>query len=132
MTFIDTNYLLRFILKDIVSQHEEAKQLLLKGSRGEEKLVTSTVVFFELYWVLSSYYKKNKSDLVLLLKKILDLDFVVLKERSILIDSVKDFSNTNFDLEDCYNLSFAKTHKIKEFKTFDEKLVKQWNKETRN
>lgn len=132
MTFIDTNYLLRFLLKDIRSQHQEAKQLLLKGSRGEERLVTSTVVFFELYWVLSSYYKKNKSDLVLLLKKILDLDFVVLKERSILRDSVKRFSNTNFDLEDCYNLSFSKTHKIKEFKTFDEKLVKQWNKETKN
>ena len=41
-------------------------------------------------------------------------------------------SNTNFDLEDCYNLSFVKNNKIKEFKTFDEKLVKQWNKETRN
>lgn len=132
MTFIDTNYLLRFLLKDIRSQYQEAKQLLLKGAQGEEKLVTSTVVFFELYWVLSSYYKKNKSDLVVLFKKVLDLDFVVLKERSILIDTVEHFSNTNFDLEDCYNLSFAKTHKIKEFKTFDEKLTKLWNKETKN
>lgn len=132
MTFIDTNYLLRFLLKDIRSQYQEAKQLLLKGAQGEEKLVTSTVVFFELYWVLSSYYEKNKSDLVRLLKKVLDLDFLVLKERLILRDSVEDFSDTNFDLEDCYNLSFAKTNKIKEFKTFDEKLVKQWNKETKN
>lgn len=132
MTFIDTNYLLRFLLKDINSQYQEAKQLLLKGARGEERLVTSTIVFFELYWVLSSYYKKDKSDLVVLLKKILDLDFVVLKERYILRDSVKHFNNTNLDIEDCYNLSFAKTHKIKEFKTFDEKLAKQWNKETKN
>lgn len=132
MTFIDTNYLLRFILKDVGGQYKEAKQLLLRGARGEEELVTSSVVFFEAYWVLSSYYKKNKADLVLLLKKILDLDFVVLKERSILIDSVERFGNTNFDLEDCYNLVFAKTHKINEFKTFDEKLVKQWNKETKN
>lgn len=132
MTFIDTNYLLRFLLKDIDSQYIEAKELLLKGARGEGKLVTSTIVFFELYWVLSSYYKKNKSDLVILLKKILDLNFVILKERSILIESVKFFSKTNFDLEDCYNLSFAKEHNLKEFKTFDEKLKKQWNKESKN
>lgn len=132
MTFIDTNYLLRFLLKDVGSQYKEAKQLLLRGARGEKKLVISTIVFFEAYWVLGSYYKKNKADLVLLLKKILDLDFVVLKERSILIDGVERFSNTNFDLEDCYNLSFAKTQKIEEFKTFDEKLVKQWNKEAKN
>ena len=132
MTFIDTNYLLRFLLKDIDNQYLQAKQLLLKGSRGEEKLTTSTIVFFELYWVLKSYYGKSKSELIVILKKILDLSFIAIKERSILQNSMDYFSSTNFDLEDCYNLSFAKIHELKDFKTFDAKLAKQWSKETKN
>ena len=62
MIFIDTNYLLRFLLKDIDSQYLEAKKLLLQAARGEKKVITSTIVFFELFWVLKSYYKKDKTE----------------------------------------------------------------------
>ena len=132
MIFIDTNYLLRFLLKDIDSQYLEAKKLLLQAARGEKKVITSTIVFFELFWVLKSYYKKDKAELISTLKKILDLNFIQLKERAILKDSIEYFGKTSLDLEDCYNLAFAKTHKIEELKTFDEKLITEWTKETQN
>ena len=68
MIFVDTNYFLRFLLKDNKPQHLEAKQLMLGGATGKLKLFTSTIVFFEIYWVLTSYYGKNKTELVDTLK----------------------------------------------------------------
>ena len=132
MTFVDTNYFLRYLLADDKKQYRIAKQLFLDGSRGKVKLISSTIVFFEIYWVFKSYYSAPKDKLLRSLSDIMQMQFVSFSERDILVETIKLFDKTALSLEDCYNLSFAKTHKIKEFKTFDEKLVKQWNKETKN
>ena len=132
MTFVDTNYFLRYLLADDQRQYKIAKQLFLNGSRGKVKLISSTIVFFEIYWVLKSYYSVPKNKLLQTLSSVLQMQFVRFAERDILGETINLFGSTALSLEDCYNLSFVKTNKIEEFKTFDEKLVKQWNKETKN
>ncbi|TSC96508.1 MAG: PilT protein [Candidatus Berkelbacteria bacterium Licking1014_2] len=108
MTFVDTNYFLRFLLADIDRQHQEAKKLFLDGAAGRIKLASSTIVFFEIYWVLSSYYHKKKEEIVPALQDILRLAF-----------------RNNLNLEDCYNLCFAKNWQVKDFRTFDAALAKK-------
>lgn len=126
MIFVDTNYFLRYLFHDVSDQQEVVKQLFLKGVEGKVSLVTSTIVFFEIYWVLFSVYKKDKSELVKILLTILQLSFIQLAEREILQNSVLLFSKESLDLEDCYNMYFAKSQKIsaENFKTFDKKLQK--------
>lgn len=124
MIFVDTNYFLRFLLKDNSNQYTLAKNLFLEASEGKTKLITSTIVIFEIYWVLNSYYEKKRAEIVKVLNKMLGLNFIQLKERQILIDSNDLFSKTNLSLEDCYNIHYSKSHKAKEFKTFDKKLEK--------
>lgn len=124
MIFVDTNFFLRFLLEDIEEQHQEAKQLFQQAAQGRISLITSTIVIFEIYWVLSSFYKRQKSQLTNLLTKILAMTFIALQDRAILTESLKLFKKTNLNLEDCYNLSFAKSQKVESFKTFDAKLVK--------
>ncbi|MBU3979505.1 PIN domain-containing protein [Patescibacteria group bacterium] len=119
MIFVDTNYFLRFLLNDISEQHKQVKDLFLSGSEGKINLVTSTIVIFEIYWVLSSYYEKEKIEIVKVLEKILKLTFIKLEERDLLLNSLKLFERANFDLEDCYNLYYAKHQKADSFKTFD-------------
>lgn len=126
MIFIDTNYFLRFLLNDISDQHELVKKLFVEASEGKENLITSSIVFFEIYWVLSSFYKKEKTEIVEILQKILKLTFIRLLDREILINSVTLFGQINLDLEDCYNLYFAKYQKVTLFKTFDKKLEKEF------
>jgi predicted nucleic-acid-binding protein len=126
MIFIDTNYFLRFLLNDISEQHNLVKNLFIKASEGKEKLLTSTVVFFEVYWVLSSYYEKEKLEIINTLNKILKLTFIKLEEKDILLNSLTLFSKTNLDLEDCYNIHFAKSKKVNLFETFDKKLEKEF------
>lgn len=125
--FIDTNYFLRFLLNDINFQHKEVKNLFMEASEGKVELVTSTIVFFEIYWVLFSFYKKSKEELVEALQKILKLTFIELPEREILLNSLTLFNTSSLDLEDCYNLYFAKSQKVKSFKTFDKKLEKEFS-----
>lgn len=120
--FIDTNYFLRFLLRDINNQYLETKTLFLSASEGKTALITSTIVFFEIYWVLSSYYGKNKVEVANVLEKILSLNFIELEEREVLFNALSLFQKTSFDLEDCYNIYYAKSKVIRSFKTFDKKL----------
>lgn len=110
------------MLNDNAGQHSEAKKLLNLGAQGKVKLFSSTIVFFEIYWVLHSFYGKNKKELCNLLQNILRLEYITLTERNILYNAVSVFKDNNLSLEDCYNLCYAKDNKAKEFKTFDKKL----------
>lgn len=132
MVFVDTNYFLRFLLADINSQHRQAKQLFKQGAEGKIKLFTSLVVFFEIYWVLESFYQKQRDELVEVLGKILALDFIELKERRVLLVALRVFGNSNFDLEDAFNLAYAKSAEAADFKTFDTKLYKHWRQKAWN
>lgn len=127
MIFVDTNYFLRFLLKDNAGkQKKEAENLFLSGAEGKVKLVTSIIVFFEIYWVLYSFYKKNKQELINILEKILKMEFIVLQERDLLKQMLRVFKKTNIDLEDAFNLVYARKIGVGEFKTFDKKLSKEF------
>lgn len=128
MIFVDTNYFLRYLLNDIPEQHNEAKQLFLSASEGKEDLITSVLVFFEIYWVLRSFYELRKEEIIESLSKVLKLSFIKLEEREILMEALDLFEKNTLSLEDCYNLFYAKTVGVKEFKTFDKKLDKEFKK----
>lgn len=130
MNFVDTNYFLRFLLNDDTDQHAQASNLFRLASEGKVNLTTSLIVFFEIYWVLSSFYEKDKYEISQLLQKILNLNFIDFKERPLLFDSLSLFQKTHLELEDCYNLYYAKSLNIKadSFKTFDKKLLNAYSK----
>lgn len=127
MIFIDTNYFLRFLLKDNKNQFEEAKQLFEKGARGEVKLFTSVIVLFEICWVLFSFYGKKKKEVGKFLKDILSLAFIEFENFDVLEKGINYFQNTNLDLEDAYNIAYAGKMKATTFHTFDTKLKKYLN-----
>lgn len=126
--FVDTNYFLRFLLKDNDQQFNEVEKLFLGAAEGKTELFSSTIVFFELYWVLSSYYGKNKMGLIDILRKILELEYIVFDEREDLYRSLEIFQKENVDLEDSYNLTRALRKGAGELKTFDKKLLKLYQK----
>jgi|SRR3989344_1690287 len=124
MIFVDTNYFLRFLFDDGSPQHEKASSLFLEAARGEKDLITSTLVIFEIFWVLESYYKLKKIQKINIIQNILDMVFVQLEERSILQNSLERYRKSSLELEDCYNISFSIKNDIKDFATFDKKVKK--------
>lgn len=128
--FIDTNYFFRFLFKDIKNQYLEVESLFLSASERKVSLITSTIVFFELYWVLKSYYEKNKPEIIQVLLKVLSFNFVEFKERELLLNALSLFQKKSLDLEDCYNIYYCRSKRIKtgSLKTFDKKLEKEFNR----
>jgi len=128
MMFVDTNYFLRYLLNDIHEQHQEVKRLFLQASEGKISLVTSSLVFFEIFWVLRSFYNLNKEESIRALQSLLKLSFIRMQDRTILENALTLFKKTSLDLEDCYNLYFAKSQNVKSFGTFDKKLENEFVK----
>lgn len=122
--FIDTNYFLRLLLKDNSSQFNSVYGLFQKAIKEEVKIYTSIIVFFEIYWVLSSFYKKNKSASLEILETIVKMNFLDIENRLILKEALDLFKSSNLDLEDCYNIAFYRHHHLDEFASFDKKIAK--------
>lgn len=122
MIFIDTNLILRFLLKEPTPQQQEAQKLFETAAEGKIKLISSTIVFFEIYWVLSSFYQKRKHEIVDILVDILKMRFIHFDQGEILRKATKFYKQENISLEDAYNLFYAKDSEVAEFKTFDKKL----------
>ncbi len=128
MIFVDTNYFLRLLLGDQEPHHKTAKHLFTQAAKGQIDLFTSLVVFFEIYWVLSSFYKKNKQELIEKLSGILQMKFVTIQSREVIESAMAVFKETSLDFEDAYNLVYASSLEATEFKTFDKKLGKIFSK----
>lgn len=126
MIFVDTNYFLRFFLGEPYDQASRVKALFQKAARGDVELATSLVVFFEVYWVTSSFYRLEKEKIVEFLQNMLKMEFIHLENRTLLTEATFLFAETSFDLEDAYNLVYARTIRTKEFATFDVKLKKKY------
>ncbi|MDZ7587620.1 MAG: PIN domain-containing protein [Patescibacteria group bacterium] len=123
MIFVDTNYFLRFLLKDVKGQHRQAKDLFKQAALGTIKLLSSSVVFFEIFWVLVSVYDKKKTEIIKTLENILKMDFIKWENEAGLQLALNIYKSNSIELEDSYNLAFMKEKNIKEIRTFDKKLA---------
>ena len=124
MIFIDTNYFLRFLLNDIETEYKTAKQVFREAAERNIKLCTSVLVFFELYWVLKSFYKKEKNEIIAILNSVLQMKFIEFDKGPQLEKAIKLFKNQPIELQDAFNIIFAREHSAEDFKTFDKKLHK--------
>lgn len=126
MIFVDTNYFLRFILKDVPDQFKTSFKLFDDASLGKKQLSTDTLVIFEIYWVLKNLYTAEHPFVKDSLLKICSFDFIYLAERSLLFEAISNFDSFSFDLEDSYHFFQAKLQKVSKLATFDSKLMKKF------
>lgn len=122
MIFVDANYFIRLLVEDDKRQLETAKAVFLKGANQEIKLMTSSLVIFETYWVLKSIYKLSRLKLIEAIDMILRMSFIELPEREILATAMKLHNKTKVEFEDCYNLVWARKQGSDELASFDRKL----------
>ncbi len=128
MTFVDTNYFLRFLLKDKKEQYLVAYNLFQDGILGQVKLFASIIVFFEINWVLSSIYDMKKTTCLPILEKVLKMNYIQIEWRPLIEKAIIIYKNTTLDLEDSFNLIYSKSHYSSDFATFDAKLKKEFER----
>lgn len=93
--FLDTNIFLRAIVNDHKAQFEECKKVLHEVHDGALTVVTSPIVLAEIQWTLKSFYKLEKTQIILAIESILAFKHLKIIEKpstSRALDLYKNFS----------------------------------------
>ncbi|AKM83357.1 hypothetical protein A2422_04075 [Candidatus Woesebacteria bacterium RIFOXYC1_FULL_31_51] len=120
---IDTNAILRFILKDVSTQHIEIYELIKKAKNKKLRIIIPEIVVFETYFTLKSYYEYEKETLLKVLESLLSANYLKIENKQIFMEAVKIYRTSNLEFVDCYLVSNAKALNLNMF-TFDSNLKK--------
>jgi len=121
---IDTDLLVRYLTEDDPSKVNEVRRLLLKAAEGAIRLVVPSVVIAELVWVLQSFYKLERGEIVPLLNVILHTRGVEVSDKSIVSDAIAIYGNDTIDFMDAWIVAFAKAAEVRTIYTFNRKHFK--------
>ena len=64
MIALDTNVLIRFLVRDDEEQFERAERVIRRAARASEPVFISLLVLLETEWVLRSRYKLSKAEIL--------------------------------------------------------------------
>lgn len=121
--FIDTNILLRFLLKDHKLHYPLARKIFKKAEEGKISIWITDVVILEVIWTLKSLYKYGNTTIREKIDAIISLPNIEVKNKNMLIQALHDFATQNIDFADAYNFQLAQ--KVgKKILSFDEDFKK--------
>ena len=106
--FIDTNIILRFLLKDNKIQYPQARKIFEKGEAGKISMWTTDVVILELIWTLKSVYGYDRFIIREKVESLLALPNFEVLNKKLVLQALHDFANKNVDFADAYNYQLAR------------------------
>ena len=106
--FIDTNIVLRFLLKDNKIQYPQALKIFEKAEGGKISIWTTDVVILEVVWTLKSVYKYDRFTIKEKIEGLLALPNLEVLNKKLVLQTIQDFANKNVDFADAYNYQLAK------------------------
>ncbi len=120
---VDANIILRFLVKDNDDYFERSNAVFKQVSEGKVQIYISPLIIAEVIWVLYKIYKINKSDITEKLSNLISDKNIILKEKSIVLKSLKDFSDkNNISFPDAY-IANASIDNSMEIYSFDKGLL---------
>lgn len=100
MIALDTNVLVRFIVRDDERQAEAATRLMEDRCTAETPGIVSPVVLCELVWVLTSGYGYKRDMVVRVLRRILTVRELQVQNPALMLRAVKLFEEGPADFAD--------------------------------
>jgi predicted nucleic-acid-binding protein len=107
MPAVDTNILVRYLVRDNARQHAAVVSLLREAVEAEENLYVPVTVTLELEWVLRSTYKARKEQIVHTLSALLatiELRFEAEEATEI---ALALYQESNADFADCLHVALG-------------------------
>ena len=121
---IDTNLLVSFLTDDDPVKAGEVKRLLLKAEEGAVRLLIPSVVIAELVWVLQSFYRLDRSEIVPLLNAIVHTRGVEVGDRLVVSEAIGIYRDGTIDFIDAWIVAYARQAGVRSVYTFDRKHFK--------
>lgn len=121
MKILDTNVIVRFLLNDHPTQSQAAKKLL---ENPLENLLLLDIVIAEIIWLLTSYYKFPKQDVIEKIKSILNLEKIQVN-KEVIYGALMFYQTNTIDFIDAYLAAYCTQKKnTKGVYSFDKDLDK--------
>lgn len=117
--FLETSVLTRFLLGDHPTQSPQAKLIIQKAQAREIELCTDSMVIAELTWVLRSFYKIPKAEIVKHLQNILIFSGLTINNRKIVENATEIFITKNIDFTDAYFAALVRNSNYDAILSFD-------------
>jgi predicted nucleic-acid-binding protein len=117
---LDSNILLRLLLKDIPAQHDAVLKLFAK----ESSFNVADTAFIEIAFVLERHYRFSRRQILEAIQGLLDLSQI--GGKASIQDALDIFlAHPGLSFEDCYLAADSKTKRAEPLWTFDRKLARQ-------
>jgi predicted nucleic-acid-binding protein len=124
MLGVDTNVLVRYLVRDDAPQYEKARRLIDREiSRGEPILV-SLLVLLETEWVLRSRYDLAKGEIVIALSALLDTADLAFEDEPSVENAIYFWKDSAADFADCLIEAHNRRLGCRATATFDGKALK--------
>jgi len=117
MKAIDTNMLVRIIVKDDVAQGKKALEYIKKN----QPVFISHIVLCEFSCVFVDCYKFKKNELITALENILKTEHFAIENSDIIWGALHEYKHLNADFSDCVIGALAKSQGANKVGTFDKK-----------
>lgn len=105
--FVDTNIILRFLLRDDESLYIKARRIFEAAEKKKFSLWATDVVILELVWTLKSFYNYDRFVIREKVEEIIALPNFDLLNKKLILEALQDFANKNIDFADAYNFQLA-------------------------
>jgi len=123
LTGIDTNVLVRFIVRDDPSQTALATAFI-NSLTVESPGFISLVVLAELYWVLNHSYKSSRTGISRTMETLLLSSELFVEDAELVQEALTMYQYTNADFDDCLIAKCAYQSGCQEVVTFDRKAAR--------
>lgn len=100
MVAVDTNVLVRFLVRDDEAQFARASRLFSTAQRSDDAVFVSGIVLCELVWVLQRAYRVPKTEIVATLIELVRARHVELESPEIVERAINAFEKGRGDFAD--------------------------------
>ncbi|MBI2848590.1 MAG: PIN domain-containing protein [Chloroflexi bacterium] len=117
--FLDTNILIRYLTKDDPAKAQEALTLLTRVERGEEKVVISPMVVFEVVFTLQRRYRVPRELIRESLQDIVSLRGIELANKQLFRSALDLYARHAISFADAYNSAYMQSRRLVEIYSWD-------------
>ena len=101
MLGVDTNVLVRYLIRDDQPQYEKARRLIDREVARSEPVFVSLLVLLETEWVLRSRYELAKADVIAAFSALLDTADLAFEDEPSVENAVYSWKDSPADFADC-------------------------------
>jgi predicted nucleic-acid-binding protein len=121
---LDTNLLVRLLVRDDPAQAQRARAFVEAHSSPEDPAWVSQVVLCELVWVLTAGYGYRRAEVADVLQALLSTGSLLVEEASLVSRAVAEYRRGAADFADCLLARLNRARGCSTTGTFDRKAAR--------